>query len=215
MIALILTMALAPSLGRYRKLGWIMVPVFMAILAVLISGGATLDRLLEIVSDDTGRLDVYRTTAQAIADYPVLGTGAGSFVDIFPIYQPESIRAYFDQAHNDYLQNILELGIPAAICLFALVCWPIVTCLRGVSTRQRDAIYPCVAVAASVLVGLHATVDFSLQIPAVTVSYMFLLGIGVAQSRSSRASVVKKPSDLDQRLSGKPDNAPDRLTAQL
>jgi hypothetical protein len=28
--------------------------------------------------------------------------------------------------------------------------------------------------------------DFSLQMPAVTITYMFLLGLGVAQSRSAR-----------------------------
>ena len=33
---------------------------------------------------------------------------------------------------------------------------------------------------------MHATVDFSLQIPAVTTLYMVLLGLAVAPSRSSQ-----------------------------
>ena len=35
------------------------------------------------------------------------------------------------------------------------------------------------------LVGLHALVDFSLQIPAVAILYACILGIGCAQASSS------------------------------
>ncbi|MDF2096672.1 hypothetical protein [Aquibaculum arenosum] len=38
------------------------------------------------------------------------------------------------------------------------------------------------AVAASLLVGVHALSDFSLQLPAVTVTWLVLLALGVAQS---------------------------------
>ncbi len=212
--ALIFVMAFAPSLKRYGKLGWIVVTVFLAIVAFFISGAGTLDRFLDVVSDGSGRLTVYQTTLQAIADYPVFGTGAGSFADIFPVYRPETVRDYYDMTHDDYLQNMLELGIPASLCFFAAVGWLIATCLRGVRIRQRDAIYPCVAVAATVLVGLHATVDFSLQIPAVTITYMVLLGIGVAQSRSSRLISVAKPIDPDRGHSEKPDSLLDQSAAQ-
>jgi O-antigen ligase len=84
------------------------------------------------------------------------------------------------------LQNTLELGIPAAICFYAALLWLVGLSLRGIVQRRRDAAYPCLAAAASLLVGLHATVDFSLQIPAVTATYLFLLGAGIAQSRSTR-----------------------------
>jgi hypothetical protein len=55
----------------------------------------------------------------------------------------------------------------------------------GVFQRRRDGIYPAIAVAATVLVGVHAVVDFSLQIPAVAVTYAAILGMGVAQSFST------------------------------
>jgi O-antigen ligase len=185
--ALMVAISTAPSLGRLRRIGtWGVVPFVVFLIALFISGGGTFDRMMSADFDSAQRLTVYRLILQAIGDYPVFGIGLGSFADIFPIYRSSSITAYFDLAHNDYLQNILELGIPAALCLFAAVGWLVGLCVRGIRARQRDAIYPCLAVAASVLVGLHAAVDFSLQIPAVTVTYMFLLGIGVAQSRSSR-----------------------------
>jgi O-antigen ligase len=106
------------------------------------------------------------------------------------MYQPSTITYIFDFAHDDYLQDLLELGIPVAACLFVLVCWLVVLCARGLRARRRDAIYPCLGVAASVLVALHATIDFSLEIPAVASTYLFLLGAAVAQSQTSRKAAA-------------------------
>jgi hypothetical protein len=52
-------------------------------------------------------------------------------------------------------------------------------------------------VAATFLVALHAMVDFSLQIPAVTYTYCFLLGTAVAQSWSSRQLSLERSSETD------------------
>jgi hypothetical protein len=43
-----------------------------------------------------------------------------------------------------------------------------------------------VAVAVTALVAVHSGVDFSLQLPAVSYAYALLLGLGCAQSFSSR-----------------------------
>jgi O-antigen ligase len=149
---------------------------------------------------------IYRITLNAISDYPMLGIGLGSFASIFPIYVPEALSYYYDTAHNDYLQNMLELGIPATMALLVALIWLVALCFRGLRIRRRDALYPALGLAASVLVGLHSMVDFSLQIPAVTITYVFLLGIGVAQSRSSRVNIVKTPSEIAQRVFEKPES---------
>ena len=56
-------------------------------------------------------------------------------------------------------------------------------------TRQENVTVPRVAVAAAFLVGVHALVDFSLQIQAVALTFMAVLGAGVAQSASSRLAL--------------------------
>jgi O-antigen ligase len=141
---------------------------------------------LEIPNDVDGRLAVYELTWQAIGDRPWLGTGLGSFASVFPIYRTGDVEAFFDMTHNDYLQNLMELGIPAASCLFAGIVWLTALCVRGARVRRRNIMFPRLGIAVTTLVALHATLDFSLQMPAVTVTYMFLLGIAVAQSRPSR-----------------------------
>jgi len=81
--------------------------------------------------------------------------------------------------------SVFELGVPAALALFLALGGLAVTCWRGVARRHRDWVFPATGAAASVLVGLHATVDFSLQLPAVAILYATIMGVGVAQSYSS------------------------------
>ncbi|HEU4735612.1 MAG TPA: hypothetical protein VFS48_01115, partial [Solirubrobacterales bacterium] len=42
--------------------------------------------------------------------------------------------------------------------------------------RRSNALYPCLGIAATTLVGLHALLDFSLEIPAIAVTYAAILG---------------------------------------
>jgi O-antigen ligase len=94
------------------------------------------------------------------------------------------------QAHNTYLENALELGVPAAAVLVLAVASLGVLCAVGVVRRNRDTIYPCVGLAATALVGVHAMVDFTLQTPAVAATYFMVMGAACAQSwsRPSRSA---------------------------
>jgi hypothetical protein len=77
---------------------------------------------------------------------------------------------------------MLELGVPAAMALnlaIALIAW---RALRAMSSRRRSRIYLTVGVSATVLVGLHSLVDFSLQIPAIAAAYAFIMGVTAAQA---------------------------------
>lgn len=139
--------------------------------------------------DAPGRTLVYGKVIQAISDNPWLGYGHGNFEDAFRLYRTEDISKLVNYAHNSYLESFFDLGIPAALCLVLAMFGLAWTCLRGVSTRQRDWIIPAVGVSASVLVGVHAMVDFSLQIPAVAILYACIMGLACAQSFSSQYDV--------------------------
>jgi O-antigen ligase len=161
---------------------------------VLLTGASTFDRLDALTSDAEMRPKINTAVLRAVGDNWLSGTGYGSFADVFPLYQPLSVVGFVDLAHDDYLENALELGVPAAGLLFAAVLYLGGRCLVGVFRRRRDVIYPLAGTAATVLVGVHSALDFSLQIPAVAVSYAVILGIGVAQSTGTR-DAVKKAGD--------------------
>ena len=60
-------------------------------------------------------------------------------------------------------------------------------CLRGLLRRGKDWFYPAIGLAVTALVAIHAWFDFSLQMPAVAVTYAAILGVACAQSFSSRS----------------------------
>jgi O-antigen ligase len=60
-----------------------------------------------------------------IGEYFPVGTGAGAFDPIFRIHEPFSLLkpTYFNHAHNDYLEVILDTGLPGLLILLAALVW--------------------------------------------------------------------------------------------
>jgi O-antigen ligase len=160
----------------------------LAVLAGMLAIGddGTAQRLAESaeLSPDESRPHLYRGTATAISDAPLLGTGAGAFLPTFRMYRDVHLSPpqIWDFAHNVYLETALDLGLPAALLQGMAFLAAIGVCARGLRTRRRDQVFPAIAIAAWVLVATHGLVDFSPQIPAIAVTLAFLAGIGYAQA---------------------------------
>lgn len=161
--------------------------VLVAVLAFVLTSEVLLERIDRITVDGNGRMVVYEMTADAIDDNPLLGFGYGTYSDSFRLYRDDRLAGHFDKTHNTYLENIFELGWPAAGMLFLCIGWITLICLKGVFSRGRDWAYPATGVAATILVGIHSLFDFSLQMPAVAITYACILGTACAQSYSTRA----------------------------
>ena len=158
-------------------------PVVGAIAFISGSGlGARMPSVQSFGLDGRGAL--YAVTMEAIKDRPFLGSGFGTYREaIYPYLNDKLLtdRSWFD-AHNTYLEKTLELGVPIAISLFLIIFLLTLSCWRGLRRRRRNQVFPAIAVGVSCMIASHSLLDFSVEIPAVAVSFMFLLGIGVAQS---------------------------------
>ncbi len=184
LIAFLGSLAIARSVPSRVPLGFAAAAGVAAALFFFVSGELVGQRYAETGRHAKARLALYELTVEAIADRPILGTGFGTYDKVFELYRRDvpEMHARAAQAHNTYLENALELGVPAAIALNLSLAWLVGLCVLGLRRRRRDAIYPAVGVGVSVLLGFHATVDFSVQIPAVAASYAFILGLACAQS---------------------------------
>ncbi len=160
--------------------------VLVAVIAFILTSEVLLQRIDRMSVDGNARLEVYGLAVEAIGDNPLLGFGYGTFADSFRLYRNDNLYAHFDKAHNTYLENIFELGWPAAGLLLLCLAWLTLICVRGARDRGRDWVYPATGVAASVLVGIHSFLDFSLQMPAIAITYAAILGVACSQSYTSR-----------------------------
>jgi len=158
-----------------------------------ISGGALSEHLLDLADTPTSenmRATLWAASERMIGSAPLLGLGLGTFQDAYPMYATQAFPYIMDKAHNDYLEFAAGLGLPAAICWWLALSWLTGKFLRAVFARKKDRIYPLIGVGATVLVAVHSTIDFGLQMPAVAVTYAALLGLAFAQSFSTRPKLI-------------------------
>jgi len=128
------------------------------------------ERLAITTIEEEGRFQVF---ALMFADFPLgwwlSGVGLGAFEAVFKQIQPGDLGGWWDYAHNDLLQWVLETGL-VGIAVLGLVLAGIV---RNAAIRlERIPLYA--GLSALVVVGLG---DFSWHIPATQVVLAIFLGV--------------------------------------
>lgn len=131
--------------------------------------------------DIADRQRIYRTVAGLIAERPWLGHGLGSFPAVMAMARTPEITQVWTEAHQTYLELGLELGIPAACLLLLAILSLVAHCLLGDDRRPSDRLLRALGLSATLLVAIHATVDFSMQIPAVAVTWVAIIGTVVGR----------------------------------
>jgi O-antigen ligase len=134
------------------------------------------------ILDPGKRVDGYIMTLEAIRARPWTGYGAGTFQDMFYLWNDGAFWLKFNYSHNLYLGAAVDLGLPAVAALFGAVALITFSCVRGVRRRRRDQAIPALGVAATALVAVHGLIDAPLIVPANAATYSFLLGLAYAQS---------------------------------
>ena len=172
------------SLKRVSSRVLVIAALAVCSIAFYLTSEVLLDRFDRTDITTEERVIVFANVKRGIEENPVLGFGYGTFADSFRLYDRIESPVHYDRAHNTWLENLFELGIPAALALFLSIGGLALTCYRGVRRRRRDWAIPATGVAATVLVGVHALVDFSLQLPAVAILYACIMGLACAQSWS-------------------------------
>lgn len=143
---------------------------------IALCGWSVLGRRLLQESLFKYRRDIFRSALDMWRDYPLSGVGLGGFETSYPAYARFDTRLRVDHAHNDWLQWLVEGGVPAALCLISLVG------MCAYAVRRRPWAWGLGAVL------VHATVDFPLQIPGVLLPTLGLAAAAWSDMRSSRAS---------------------------
>ena len=110
-------------------------------------------------------------------DYPVFGSGLGSFPVVFPRYSAAGTAVSYTHAHNDYVEFAAEVGVLGVMLLGLMVSTSFAAALRAQYLR-RDPLMRGLSFAAMMgilALMIHSFVDFNLQIPANALTFMLLL----------------------------------------
>jgi O-antigen ligase len=187
------------------------VGVFLALVAGLLTwiGGAELSKRIATVtlshSEITNdvRTVINRDGLKMFLKKPILGWGLGTFPVVYPQFRSFYTNFFVNQAHNDYLQLLVETGLLG----FATMLWFLWTLYSRAIRKIKN--WPSEisgAVALSCVLGLsgilvHSAVDFNLQIPANAALFYVLCTIAASEpfvqpARKRRVMRSQPPEEL-------------------
>ncbi len=155
---------------------------------------ARIDNLIETGGATELRPELWASAIAAIRERPWLGSGLGSFQSIYGMHSHTFVPFVVDHAHNDFLDFAACVGIPAAAVWISGICFLALLCARAVFRRRRRRMYSLAAIGATVLVAFHSIFDFTLQMPAVSLLYAIVLGIGIGQSAETHRPAGLEPN---------------------
>lgn len=118
------------------------------------------------------------------------GSGFGSFQDVYRIFEPTVLLTpkYINQAHNDWLQLVIEGGVPALLLVAATVSWIIRQIVRSASQGDKSFTRFLFWGAAFGLLAFASAVDYPLRTPLFQVIVIWLILVLGAESNEDRQS---------------------------
>lgn len=183
----------------WRRRIWLVLGLFGALIAtglfIAALGG---DGLTGVLRRDgpagDARFDFWPSVVAAAMRFWPVGSGIGTFLDGYEMHEPLEILGplYLNHAHNDYLEILLEAGVPGMVLALAGI-WELALMAR---TGWREGGAACRMAAVCLLLPvLHSLVDYPLR--TISISCLAALAAGLlAAGNNAVAAERKREHDL-------------------
>jgi O-antigen ligase len=138
----------------------------------------------EATQSSVARLELYELAWRANTPSSLL-TGIGYLGYYYLVEAGRAGIATYEQSityfvHNDYLQTLLELGVPGLLGLLGIAAWPLLAARRLAPKLRAAPAERLILVALAAALGsmaAHAVVDFPFYIPVCLMMYGSALGL--------------------------------------
>lgn len=163
-----------------------LIPLFLFVLVLGISVlyiglSPVMSRFTQVDIFHHERLTVWKAAFEGFLSFPVFGTGIGTFEYIFKMFSPPT-WFFYDHAHNDYVQFLMETGI-AGVCIGIIVVAVILRYVIESEWTEREAFMKAAFYGSLTTIAVHSVFDFNLRIPSNAILLAVVLGLGLALSR--------------------------------
>jgi len=174
------------GLRKRKILDWRAGLLFVALAAFLvwIDVSPALTRWTAIEGElQAGRAAIAKDCWHMFLQRPVLGWGLGAFPYVYPEFRSFYTDYLINQAHNDYLQILVETGIPGTIAMAWFIFALYRQALRKLGVvRSKSSIDFGSSARLAALTGctgllVHSLVDFNLHIPANAALFFVLCAV--------------------------------------
>jgi len=133
---------------------------------------------------DQDRLQVWKETLTLIREFPLVGSGLGTYESVFLRHKQIGEMMRDNYAHNDYLQGLAELGVLGFSLVAAFLSLALIKTGSIVSGTASPAVrylaVACLGSMAAIL--LHSVADFNLYVEPNAMLLSWVSAIGVSLS---------------------------------
>jgi O-antigen ligase len=152
--------------------------------------GAAATRFSFAGQDIVSRVNAWRDSLHLAADFPIFGTGVGSYGRAMLVYQTHDRELFYFSAHNEYVQILAEGGL-LLVAAFVLCMVGLVRAVRRRLVRGEDnaLLYWIRAGAIAGIIGMAAQsmVEFSLHLTGNAVLFVVLVALAIHRPRPAVA----------------------------
>jgi O-antigen ligase len=201
LVTVLLVLRLKPQGRSSASLGTGLVVALVALVIMAQASMVGILRLAETdpLADSRGMVSAV-SFAAAKAQFPI-GSGFGTFVPVYQLHETPAtiLNQYANQAHNDWLQMVIEGGAAALILQILFVVWLLYMLVKALRLAAQDPENAHIRAAglAAVLILVHAVVDFPFRNAAMATFFgvcVGLLALVTARHAQTRARAPARPA---------------------
>lgn len=156
------------------KLGIVTASILTAAGAVLLSSRSleSVNRFSETTLSGEGRLKLTRPLLEIAGSYFPVGTGVGTFPEVYKIHEPDEYLtlSYLNHAHNEFIESIIESGAAALVLAACAFCWFVLVATRSWrawgSAFTRGKLYARASTVMLLVLFIGCATDYPLRTPA-------------------------------------------------
>jgi len=137
-------------------------------ISLYVGVGAAIERFALDKVLHEGRPHVWANTLGIARDFPLFGSGLGTFDAVYPAYEIRNLDRHYSHAHNDYLEYLAEIGFIGLLLLIGGILFLLYTTFRVWRERRNPEVKGLVmgGIVAVICMLIHSISDFNLHIPA-------------------------------------------------
>jgi O-antigen ligase len=130
---------------------------------------AVINRFFSASEDFKIRWEIWRNTYQILKDFPLFGSGLGTFVQVFPMYRSFHLQGLVTHAENDFLQLAAEVGLVGVgilVLLFGFLFIKSASAIRRLSSNDPEKYVGIGGLVGILALMFHSLVERNIQVPS-------------------------------------------------
>lgn len=143
----------------------------VALIAVSLMAGraASIDRVFSVDAGQDMRSRGLPVVWAMVREYFPWGAGIGGFDNLFRMHEPFDLLtlSYFNHAHDDFLEIVLDAGLPGLALLMAAIAWSVIAAIRAWRSPAEGHSLPKLASMMLLLIAIASVVDYPARTPMI------------------------------------------------